>query len=119
MNLVFRLLLNALIIFALAWALPGIQVDSYWNAIWVAVVLGLLNVLLRPLLILLTIPITLITFGLFLFVINAFVVWLVGEMMDSFQVASFWWALLFSLLMTALNAAFYKSQKESSHPRGR
>ncbi len=106
-NLFVRLLINALIIYGLAWALPGIGVDEFWSAIVAAIVLGLLNVLLKPILIILTIPVTIVTLGLFLLVINAFIVWLAGEMLDGFRVDNFWWALLFSVLMTVLNSAFY------------
>ncbi len=112
MNLIIRLLINALIIFVLAWALPGIAVASYWSALIVAIVLGLLNVFLKPLLVVLTIPVTILTLGLFLFVINALIILLVDAMIDGFTVSNFWWALLFSILLTVLNSAFERSGKE-------
>lgn len=111
--LLVRLIVNAFIVFGLAWALPGIEVNSYWTALLVALVLGLLNVFLKPIITILTLPFTLITLGLFLFVINAFIVWLAGELIGGFKVSNFWWALLFSMLMTALNSVFYGSSRRT------
>lgn len=111
MNLIVRLVINALIIYLLAWLLPGIAVESYWSAIIVAIVLGLLNVFLKPILIVLTIPVTIVTLGLFLVVINAFIIMLAGNFVDGFVVSSFWWALLFSVLMSVLNSAFANASK--------
>ncbi len=104
---IIRLLFNALVILALDYILPGIEVKDFWSAIIAAVVIGLLNVFLRPILTILTIPFTIITFGLFLLVINAFMVWLASQWLSGFAVANFWWAILFSILVTLLNAAFY------------
>jgi putative membrane protein len=113
MNLVVRLLVNALIVFGLAWALPGITVDDFWTAILVALVLGLLNIFVKPLLILLTIPVTIVTLGLFLLVINAAIVLIAAAAVENFHVDNFWWALLFSVLMAALNSTFLRaSDKE-------
>ena len=112
MRLIVRLLVNALIIIGLAWALPGISVTDYWTALVVAVILGLLNFFVKPLLIILTIPVTIITLGLFLFVINAFIILMTGSLVDGFSVNGFWWALLFSILVTALNAAFEQPSKD-------
>ena len=115
MNLIVRLLVNALIVFGLAWALPGIHVDSFWTALVVAVILGLLNVFLKPLLIIFTIPVTILTLGLFLLVINAVIILLAGGLIDNFGVDNFWGALLFSVLMSVLNSAFESSSKEKSN----
>lgn len=109
MNLVVRWLVNALIVFGLAWALPGIHIESFWAAMLVAAVLALLNAFVQPLLIILTIPVTIITLGLFIFVINALIVLMAAAIVDSFTVENFWWALLFSILMAALNSAFMRS----------
>ena len=113
MNLIIRLLINALIILGLAWALPGIGVESYWTALIVAVILGLLNIFIKPVLVILTIPVTILTLGLFLFVINALIIMLAGYLIDGFSVNGFWWALLFSILMTVLNSALEGSRKDS------
>lgn len=113
MNLIIRLLINALIILGLAWALPGIEVASYWTALVVAVILGLLNIFIKPILVIFTIPITILTLGLFLFVINALIILLAGYMIDGFTVNGFWWALLFSILMTVLNSVLEGSRRDS------
>lgn len=113
MNLIIRLLINALIIMGLAWALPGIGVDSYWTALIVAVIIGLLNVFLKPFLVILTIPVTILTLGFFLLVINALIIMLASSMIDGFAVDGFWWAFLFSILMTVLNAALEGSRKDA------
>lgn len=111
MNFIIRLLVNAFIIFGLAWALPGIHVKSYWTAIVVAIILGFLNVFVKPLLVFFTIPITLLTLGLFLLVINAVIILLAGYLIEGFTVDGFWWALIFSILMSALNSTFEKSRQ--------
>jgi len=85
-----------------AYILPGIVVASFWSAMWAALVLGLINMLVKPLFVLLTLPITIVTVGLFLFVINALMFWLAGSILKGFQVNGFWWAvggaLLYSLI---------------------
>lgn len=112
MSLFVRLLINAAIVYVLAWVLPGIDVASFWSAIIVALVLGVLNVFLKPLLIILTIPVTIVTMGLFLLVINAFIILMADSFIDGFVVNGFWWALLFSILMSLFNTAFMGGDKE-------
>lgn len=102
MKFILKLLLTAVAVFVLQKVLPGIDVQSYTYAIWVALVIGILNIFVRPLLIFLTLPATIITLGLFLFVINALMIQLAGYFLDGFTVASFWWALLFSILLSIL-----------------
>lgn len=102
MKFILKLLLTAVAVFVLQKILPGISVDSYTDSIWVALVIGLLNIFVRPLFVFLTLPATLITLGLFLFVINALMIQLAGYFLDSFTVDSFWWALLFSILLSIL-----------------
>ncbi|NCA79984.1 MAG: phage holin family protein [Sphingobacteriia bacterium] len=108
MSLLANLLISALAVYLTAWLLPGISVKSYWAAIGVAFVIGLLNVLVKPLLTLLTIPVTVLTLGLFLFVIDALVVMLASKLLDSFQVNGFWWALLFSIIVSVVTNLLYK-----------
>lgn len=99
MKLILRwlLLAAALVIVSMVLA-PHVQVDSFYTALWAALVLGLLNTLVRPLLVLLTLPVTLLTLGLFLFVINALLFWGASQLFTGFVVAGFWAALLGSLL---------------------
>ena len=103
MTLLLVWILNAVALLVVAYILPGIVVASFWSAMWAALVLGLINMLVKPLFVLLTLPITIVTVGLFLFVINALLFWLAGSILKGFQVNGFWWAvggaLLYSTLM--------------------
>lgn len=112
MNFLLRLLLSALAVLLLANILPGVTVDSYGIAVLVAVVLSLLNLIVKPLLIILTLPVTLITLGLFLLVINAVIILLASKLVTGFSVDGFWTALLFSLLLSLLQAVLFTFLKE-------
>jgi putative membrane protein len=94
MELLLVWILNAVALLVVAYLLPGITVASFGSALIAALVLGLLNTLVKPLLILLTLPITIVTLGLFLLVLNALVFWFAGSVLKGFQVSGFWWALL-------------------------
>ena len=94
MELILVWILNAVALLVVAYILPGITVASFGSALIAALVLGLLNTLVKPLLILLTLPITIVTLGLFLLVLNALVFWFAGSLLKGFQVSGFWWALL-------------------------
>jgi putative membrane protein len=110
-----RLMLRAMLKTLLRWALlagalllvaqlySGVQVTTYGAALIAALVLGLLNAIVRPIFVLLTLPITLVTLGLFLFVINALMFWWAGKMLDGFETSSFWAALVGSLIYSALS----------------
>lgn len=89
-----------------AYLLPGVDVQDFWYALLVALVLSLANVLIKPLLVILTIPITFVTFGLFLLVINAVIILLVDYLVPGFEVQGFWWALAFSLILSLFNSMF-------------
>lgn len=112
MKLILRLLLNALAVVILSYVLPGVGVSSMFTAIIVAVVLSLLNFLVKPILVILTLPITILTLGLFLLVINAIIILLTANLIDGFQVESFWWAIIFSLLLSFLQAILHSLLKE-------
>ena len=109
MKFLLRLLITAAVAFGLAKVLSGISVDSFWTAFIFAIVLALLNVFVKPILILLTLPVTIITLGLFLFVINALVVLLASRLVDGFVIKNFWWGLLFAFLLSLINM-FIKSE---------
>ncbi|UYW00737.1 phage holin family protein [Flavobacterium agricola] len=100
MALVLDFIITSLIILLLANFLPGIQVTSWWSALGVAIILALLNTFIKPVLVFFTFPITVVTFGLFLFVINAVIVILAGKLINGFQVSGFWYALLFSIVLS-------------------
>ena len=103
-----RILVTALVAFGLAQLLKGIHVDTYWTALVFALVLAVLNVLVKPVLIVLTLPLTIITFGLFLFVVNALVVLLASRFVEGFSIDNFWWGLLFALLLSLVTSVLVK-----------
>ena len=112
MNYILRLLLSALAVVLLANILPGVEVSSYWVALLVALVLSVLNLLVKPLLILLTLPVTILTLGLFLLIVNAIIILLADALVDGFDVRGIWWALLFSLLLSVLQSIFFSLIKD-------
>ena len=103
MTLLLVWILNAVALLVVAYVLPGIVVASFWSAMWAALVLGLINMLVKPLFVLLTLPITIVTVGLFLFVVNALMFWLAGSILKGFQVNGFWWALIGALLYSLIS----------------
>ncbi|MCO5239743.1 MAG: phage holin family protein [Chitinophagaceae bacterium] len=104
MNFIIRLLVTAAVAYGLAYLLKGIHMDSYWTALVFALVLGIVNLIIRPLLVILTIPLTIITLGLFLFVINALMVLLAAKVVSGISIDGFWWALLFGLLLSVVSS---------------
>lgn len=102
MRLILQWLLSALALLAVTYIYSGVRVDSFTNALIAAAVIGLLNMIVRPVLILLTLPVTLVTLGLFLFVINALMFWSASGLLNGFHVDGFWSALLGSLIYSAL-----------------
>lgn len=104
MKFLIKLIISALAVFAAAYLLPGVSVDNFVTAIIVAVVLGLLNLVLKPILVLLTIPITVFTLGLFLLVINAIIVLVCSALVSGFKVDGIIYALLFSLVVSVITA---------------
>jgi putative membrane protein len=113
MMLIVVWILNAVALLAVAYILPGIVVASFGSAMLAALVLGLLNALVKPVLILLTLPITIVTLGLFLFVLNALVFWFAGSILKGFQVEGFWWtvlgAILYSIISTLFSSLIFQS----------
>ena len=108
MKFIMRVVVTSVIAFGLSYILSGVHIDTFWTAIIVAIVLAILNAILKPILILLTFPITLVTFGLFLFVINACIILLAEKVVPGFVVDGFWWALLFSLLLSIVSSLLYR-----------
>jgi putative membrane protein len=109
MKLLILWALNALALVAVANFVPGIHIDSYLAALIAAFALGFVNTLIRPVLLVLTLPITLVTLGLFIFAINGFLFWFVGSALKGFVVDSFWHgvmgAVLYSIFSWALSSA--------------
>lgn len=86
-----------------AYFIPGVMVGSFFSALWVALFLGVVNILVRPVLIFITLPINILTLGLFTFVINAVLILLTSSVIKGFEVAGFWWALLYSIVLSLVN----------------
>ena len=108
MNFLLRILITALVAFGLAHFLSGIHVDTFWTALIFALILAVLNVFVKPVLILLTLPLTIITLGLFLFVVNTLVVLLASRFVNGFSIDNFWWGLLFALLLALITSVVFK-----------
>lgn len=104
MKLLLKWLLSAAALLAVAYLYGGVEVRNFQAALLAALLIGLLNLLLRPLLVLLTLPVTIVTLGLFLFVINALLFWWAADLLDGFYVRSFSAALLGSLIYSAFGA---------------
>jgi len=108
MELLISWLIYALAILISAYLLPGVYVDNFWVALIVAIVLGILNALLKPFLLLLTLPINILTLGLFTLVINAFLILLTSSIVSGFKVNNFWWAFIFSIILSIISSFFSK-----------
>ena len=112
MKFIIRFLLNGLAVLATSYILDGVSIDGYLTALIVALVLAAANAIVKPILIVLTIPITVLSLGLFLLVINALIILLVDYLVPRFEVEGFWWALLFSLILSIFNSLFDDVTKE-------
>jgi putative membrane protein len=112
MNFLIRILVTALVAFGLSYILSGVHMDTFITALLVAVVLAVLNALVKPILVLLTLPITIVTLGLFLFVINALIIIICDKLISGFSVDGFWWALLFSILLSIVSSFLYSTGKK-------
>ncbi|MCA9362715.1 phage holin family protein [Candidatus Kaiserbacteria bacterium] len=103
MTLILRLLFNALGLTLIAYLIDGIYIDGFYPALIAAIVLGIMNIVIRPILLVLTLPITIITLGLFAFVINAALFLFAASFIEGFAVDSFWYALAGSILMSVVS----------------
>jgi putative membrane protein len=107
MNAILRIIVTALLVMVIAHFMPGVAVASFTTSLIVAMVLGLLNIFIKPILILLTLPVTIITLGLFLLVINALMILLCSEIVGGFKVDSFWTAVFFSIILSISQSILY------------
>jgi len=104
MRFIFRLLINVVAILIIAYIAPSlISVDGFLSALVAAILLGIVNTIIRPILVILTFPLTLLTFGLFLLVINGLMLWLVSALLSGFNVNGFWGALFGSILISIVS----------------
>jgi putative membrane protein len=108
MKLLLRILITTGLVLLISHFMTSVSVADFTTALIVAVVLGLLNIFIKPILVLLTLPVTIITLGLFLFVINAFIILLCSRLVDGFRVNSFWTALIFSIVLSVCQSIAYK-----------
>lgn len=110
MKFIIRLLITALLVYTLAHFMGGVHVNNFWTAIVFAIVLAILNVIVKPLLVILTLPLTIFTLGLFLLIINTLVVLLASRFVSGFTIDSFWTGFLFSLILSVVS--FFISREE-------
>ncbi|MCU0401948.1 MAG: phage holin family protein [Algoriphagus sp.] len=101
-----KIFVGGISVFLADWLLSGVEVDSWWTSFVLAAVIILINLTLKPLMVILTFPITLVSFGIFLLVINALVILMAAELVSGFTVNGFWWALAFSIVLSLVNAVF-------------
>ena len=113
MKIIARILITSLLVVLISYVMKGVNVVSVWDAIIVAIVLGLLNLFVKPVLIIFTLPVTIVTLGLFLLVINALLILLCDKLVDGFSVNSFWTALFFSIILSLSQSLMYKFIGES------
>jgi len=103
MKILINWLISAMVIVVVSYIVPGVHVDGFMSALAVALVLGIINAFLKPLLIILTLPINILTLGLFTFVINAVLIMLVGKIVPGFSVNGFLWAFIFGIILSISN----------------
>ncbi|WNM19309.1 phage holin family protein [Flavobacterium capsici] len=113
MKLLIRILITAILVMVVAYLMKGVIVDEFTTALSVAIVLALLNFFVKPILVLFTLPITIFTLGLFLLVINACIILLCSHFVDGFEVASFWTAMLFSIILSLSQSLVFQLTGEA------
>ena len=112
MKSILKIILTTIAVLILANVLPGVSVDGFMTSLWVAIVLSLLRLIVRPILVILTLPITLVTFGLFLLVINGVLILLADYFIGGFEINGFWIAVLFSILLSIFQSILFQFLKE-------
>ncbi|HNP32009.1 MAG TPA: phage holin family protein [Flavobacterium sp.] len=113
MKLLFRILITAALVMVISYVMKGVYVDEFTTALTVAIVLGLLNFFVKPILVLFTLPVTIFTLGLFLLVINAIMIELCDYFIDGFRINSFWTAMLFSIVLSLSQSLVYQITGET------
>lgn len=108
MRVLLRLIISAIIVVVLSNILPGVYVDGFLIAVIAAAVISMLNLFVKPILVVLTLPVTIVTFGLFVLVINAIIILLGDWLIAGFQVDGFWWAMLFSVLLSLFQSIVFQ-----------
>ena len=103
MEILVNWIISAVAVFATSYLLPGVHLENFVTALIVAIVLGIINAVIKPVIVILTLPINILTLGLFTLVINALLVMLVSRIVPGFQIDGFVWALIFSILLSIIN----------------
>jgi putative membrane protein len=103
MNFIIKIVLSSFSVFLAGWILNGVYIQNYATSLLVALVLAILNFIIKPILVFLTIPITILTMGLFLLVINAIIALIASNIVDGFYIDGFWWAIGFSIIVSIVN----------------
>lgn len=116
MKIIIRWLVSAISLIIVAYFVPGISFSSFWIVLLTALVLGIINAVIRPIILILTLPINILTLGLFTFIINALMFWLVYLMVPGFSIANFsiaiWGALIYAIINWAINLIFIEDKRE-------
>ena len=112
MNFIVRLLINAAVAYGLSLILqPHVRIDTYLTALIFVMALGLLNAIVKPILIILTLPITVLTLGLFLIILNVLMIIWAGKWVNGIHIDGFWWALVFGILLSFISSALSGTKK--------
>lgn len=119
MRVLLQIILTGIIVLVLSNILGGVHVVDFFTAIVVAAILALLNIFVKPILLILTLPVTVITFGLFLLVINAVIILIADALVGGFSVKGFWWAVLFSILLSFLQSLIFSVAERPNSQRRR
>lgn len=98
------LIINSIVVFIGAYLLEGVKIKNFWTAVGVAIILGLINMFIKPLILLLTLPLTILTLGLFVLVINAWILMVIDKLIDGLTIKGFWWAVIYSIIISVLNS---------------
>ncbi|SIT16399.1 phage holin family protein [Belliella pelovolcani] len=114
-GIIVQLILGGIAVLITSYLLPGVSVEDFFTGVVIAALIALLNITIKPILILLTIPITVVTLGLFLIVINALLILLAAYIVPGFSVDGFWWAVLFGLILGLINSLLGVSLGGSTH----
>ncbi|CAN5488627.1 phage holin family protein [soil metagenome] len=119
MRLLLIWLINSAALFAIPWIMDSVKIESFATALFAALVLGLLNALIRPVLVVLTLPVTVLTLGIFIFIINGLMFWLVATFVKGFHVDGFWYAVgaafLYSVISWALSTLLLNNKNDSKN----
>jgi putative membrane protein len=117
MRLLLLWLINAVTLLLIPYLMPSVSVNSFYTALITALILGLVNSVIRPILVLLTLPITIVTLGLFILVINGLMFWFVASFIEGFHVAGFWSAFWGAIVYGILSTVFTAILLPRDHPR--